>query len=87
MEGISRIQQQLTLDVSWTEETIDKAERLRTTMPARTLVEYAAVAVALMLVHRVVPLGTLNVIQHGHTHIYVLYVAATLVALLVWNSL
>ena len=29
----------------------------------------------------------LNVIQHGHTHIYVLYVAVTLVALLVWASL
>jgi hydrogenase-4 component B len=29
----------------------------------------------------------LNVIQHGHTHIYVLYVATTLVALLVWASL
>ena len=28
----------------------------------------------------------LNVIQHGHTHIYVLYVAATLVALLLWAS-
>jgi hypothetical protein len=28
----------------------------------------------------------LNVIQHGHTHIYVLYVAATLIALLVWAS-
>ena len=29
----------------------------------------------------------LNVIQHGHTHLYVLYVAATLVVLLVWASL
>jgi hypothetical protein len=29
----------------------------------------------------------LNVIQHGHIHVYVLYVAATLVALLVWASL
>ena len=29
----------------------------------------------------------LNVIQHGHTHIYVLYVAATLVLLLIWASL
>lgn len=29
----------------------------------------------------------LNVIQHGHTHIYVLYIAATLVVLLVWASL
>jgi hydrogenase-4 component B len=28
----------------------------------------------------------LNIIQHGHTHIYVLYVAATLLALLVWAS-
>jgi NADH:ubiquinone oxidoreductase subunit 5 (subunit L)/multisubunit Na+/H+ antiporter MnhA subunit len=29
----------------------------------------------------------LNVIQRGHIHVYVLYVAATLVALLVWASL
>jgi hypothetical protein len=29
----------------------------------------------------------LNVIQHGHIHVYVLYVVATLVALLVWASL
>jgi hypothetical protein len=28
----------------------------------------------------------LNVIQHGHIHVYVLYVAATLIALLVWAS-
>jgi hydrogenase-4 component B len=28
----------------------------------------------------------LNVIQHGHTHIYVLYIAATLLVLLVWAS-
>jgi len=26
-------------------------------------------------------------VQHGHTHVYVLYVAATLVALLIWGSL
>jgi formate hydrogenlyase subunit 3/multisubunit Na+/H+ antiporter MnhD subunit len=31
--------------------------------------------------------GRLNVIQHGHIHLYVLYVAGTLVALLVWASL
>ena len=31
--------------------------------------------------------GQLNVIQHGHIHVYVLYVAATLVALLFWASL
>ena len=29
----------------------------------------------------------LSVIQHGHIHVYVLYVAATLLALLVWASL
>jgi formate hydrogenlyase subunit 3/multisubunit Na+/H+ antiporter MnhD subunit len=29
----------------------------------------------------------LNVIQHGHIHIYVLYVAVTLIALLAWASL
>ena len=29
----------------------------------------------------------LNVIQHGHIHVYVLYVAATLIALLIWESL
>lgn len=29
----------------------------------------------------------LNVIQHGHIHVYVLYVAATLIALLIWGSL
>jgi len=29
----------------------------------------------------------LNVIQHGHIHVYVLYVAATLAALLAWASL
>lgn len=56
---------QFTLAISWTEETIDKAERLRATMPARSLVELAAVAVALVLVHRVVPLGTLNVMERG----------------------
>ncbi len=32
-------------------------------------------------------LARLNVIQHGHIHIYVLYIAATLVALLAWASL
>ena len=30
--------------------------------------------------------GRLNVLQHGHIHVYVLYVAVTLVALLLWAS-
>jgi len=29
----------------------------------------------------------LNVIQHGHIHVYVLYLAATLISLLAWASL
>jgi formate hydrogenlyase subunit 3/multisubunit Na+/H+ antiporter MnhD subunit len=32
-------------------------------------------------------LRRLNVVQHGHIHVYVLYVAVTLVALLIWASL
>ncbi len=28
----------------------------------------------------------LNVIQHGHIHVYILYIAATLIALLIWKS-
>jgi hypothetical protein len=34
-------------------------------MPARSLVELAAVAVALILAHRIVPLGILNVMEQG----------------------
>lgn len=56
---------EFTLLASWNEITTDKAERLRCTMAARSLVEFAAVAVALVVVHRVVPLGTLNVMELG----------------------
>jgi hypothetical protein len=28
----------------------------------------------------------MNVVQQGHTHVYVLYVAVTLIALLIWGS-
>jgi hydrogenase-4 component B len=31
--------------------------------------------------------GRMRIIQHGHVHLYVLYVAGTLVALLIWGSL
>ncbi len=55
----------LALEVSWSEETVDKAERLRATMQPRPFLELAAVAVALLLTHRVVPLGLLNAIEHG----------------------
>src|SRR6266446_2439081 len=32
-------------------------------------------------------INRMNIVQQGHTHVYVLYVAATLVALLIWGSL
>src|SRR4051812_17768605 len=44
---------QFTLEVAWTEATIDKAERLRATLQQKPLVELAAVAVALILAHRI----------------------------------
>jgi hypothetical protein len=53
------------LEVSWHSDTAEKAERLRATMQAGPLVELAAVAVALVLVRRVVPLGQLDVTGYG----------------------
>jgi hypothetical protein len=53
------------LEVSWGEEWADKAGRLRVTMQSRPLVEIASVALALALVHRVVPLGQLEVTRYG----------------------
>lgn len=53
------------LEVSWTEETANKANRLRVTMQSKPLVEMAAVALAMVLVHRVLPLGQLDVTDYG----------------------
>lgn len=53
------------LEVSWQDDTAEKAARLRATMQASPLVELAAVALALILGNRVVPLGRLLVIDHG----------------------
>jgi hypothetical protein len=53
------------LEVSWEGDTAAKADRLRATMQAVPLVELAAVALALVLVTRVVPLGPLEVTDHG----------------------
>jgi hypothetical protein len=53
------------LDVSWQDATAEKAARLRATMQAGPLVELATVALALILSHRVVPLGQLLVTDHG----------------------
>jgi hypothetical protein len=53
------------LEVSWQDETAEKAARLRATMQSVPLVELAAVALALILTNRVVPLGRLFVTDHG----------------------
>jgi hypothetical protein len=53
------------LEVSWQDDTAEKAARLRATMQASPLLELASVALTLILAHRVVPLGQLLVTDHG----------------------
>jgi hypothetical protein len=53
------------LEVSWRDDTAEKAARLRATMQASPLMELASVALALILGNRVVPLGRLLVTDHG----------------------
>ena len=53
------------LEVSWHDDTAEKAERLRSTMQSGPLVELASVALALILGKRVVPLGQLDVTAYG----------------------
>lgn len=57
--------QRFALEVSWTEEMAERADRLRATMQSRPLVEIAAIALAMILVHRVIPLGPLDVTAYG----------------------
>lgn len=56
---------EFTLEVSWTEETVDRAERLRATLQPNLVVELAAVAVALILAAEVLSLGYLIVTDYG----------------------
>ena len=53
------------LEVSWSEETARKAERLRLTLQTKPLVEMAAASLAFVLAHRVVSLGPLDVANYG----------------------
>lgn len=55
----------LALEVSWNAETADKADRLRLTMQSRPVVEMAAIALAMILVDRVAPLGPFEVTRYG----------------------
>jgi hypothetical protein len=56
---------QFRLEVSWSADTLEKAERLRATVQSRPLVEMAATALALAIVHHVLQLGQLDVTRHG----------------------
>jgi hypothetical protein len=53
------------LEVAWSKETANRAGRLRLTMQSKPLVEIAAIAIAMILVHRVVALGPLDVTEYG----------------------
>jgi hypothetical protein len=53
------------LKVSWLPETAEKAERLRTTVQSKPLVEMAATGLALVIAHHVVRLGQLDVTSYG----------------------
>jgi hypothetical protein len=66
----------LRLQVSWTDETAEKAERLRATMPATEVVELAAVALAFVLARRVLGLKQLIVTSRGEKADYRAPVAA-----------
>jgi hypothetical protein len=56
---------QFRLEVSWSAETLERAERLRATVQSRSLVEMAALALALAIVHHVLQLGQLDVTRYG----------------------
>ena len=57
--------EQFWMQVSWTEATAEKAERLRATMPSHEVVEFASVALAFVLARRVLGLRQLVVTNRG----------------------
>jgi hypothetical protein len=56
---------QCSLEVSWHPDSAEKASRMRATTQTGPILELAAIAVGLILVHRVVPLGLLDVTAYG----------------------
>jgi hypothetical protein len=53
------------LELAWSPETNKKADRLRATVQPGPLVEMASTAVALLLAHRLLGLGQLDVTSYG----------------------
>ena len=56
---------QFTLEISWSEETERKAERLRATIQSKPMTEMAASALAFVLIPNIVNLGQLDVTNYG----------------------
>jgi len=53
------------LEVAWSTETAEKANRLRLTLQRKPLVEAAAITLGLILAHEVADLGQLDVTEYG----------------------
>ena len=67
-ESISRraaAEDEFRLELSWQRPAEEKAKRLRATMQRKPLVELAATALALVVAHRVLDLGDLDVTAYG----------------------
>ena len=58
-------EEEFRLNLSWQLPVQAKAERMRATMQRKPLVEMAATAVALMVAHRVLDLGEVDVTAYG----------------------
>jgi hypothetical protein len=58
------------LQVSWTQTTVEKAERLRATMPAKEVVELVSVALGFVLARQVLGLRQLVVTNRGESADY-----------------
>ncbi len=53
--------EQFRLEVTWSRETAERAERLRATVQSKPLVEMEATALAMVIAHHLLPLGQLDV--------------------------
>jgi hypothetical protein len=62
---VAAIEEESRLDLNWQQTAQSKAERLRATMQRKPFVELAATAVALLVAHRVLDLGEVDVTAYG----------------------
>jgi hypothetical protein len=57
---------ELQLELSWSSETQEKANRLRATVQSNSLLEMASCALGFLLVHQILQAGQLDVTQYGN---------------------